>query len=195
MPNKKLGSIILQLSKQGLSYNQIRDKLNCSKGTIAYHLGKNQKHKTRARTIKYRNKHPLISKIDRFQCKGKTYTKHINLNNKNLIYVLNGKISDFCKVFNGDNTMTAKRLFNLEDVLHKIGPNPKCALTGVDIDINKPSTYQFDHIIPRNRGGDNSLDNMQITTKIANQAKRDMTQDEFINLCRLVIENQGFTIT
>lgn len=191
MTNKNLGSTIIELSNQGLSYNQIRDKLNCSKGTISYHLGKDQKRKTRTRATKYKNKHPFISKLSHFKDKSKTYNKCIILNKNNLTAILNRKILDFCKILNESNTMTANNLFTLEDVLNKIGPNPKCALSGVDIDINKPSTYQFDHIVPRNRGGNNSLENLQITTKIVNQAKRDMTQDEFINLCRLVVENNS----
>jgi NAD-dependent dihydropyrimidine dehydrogenase PreA subunit len=36
---------ILKLRSQGLSYRQIEKELGCSKGTIAYHLGDNQKQK------------------------------------------------------------------------------------------------------------------------------------------------------
>lgn len=35
---KTLREKILDLHSQGLSYNQIRQQLNCSKGTISYHL-------------------------------------------------------------------------------------------------------------------------------------------------------------
>ena len=41
---------ILRLRALGYTYNQIRDELGCSKGTIAYHLGEGQKEKTRSRT-------------------------------------------------------------------------------------------------------------------------------------------------
>jgi hypothetical protein len=37
---------ILELHKQGFSYNQIKEKLGCSKGTIAYHIGIGQKEKS-----------------------------------------------------------------------------------------------------------------------------------------------------
>jgi DNA-binding CsgD family transcriptional regulator len=37
---------ILELKKEGKSYRQIQKILNCSKGTISYHLGENQKEKT-----------------------------------------------------------------------------------------------------------------------------------------------------
>ena len=36
---------ILELHAEGFSYKQICEKLNCSKGTVAYHCGKGQKEK------------------------------------------------------------------------------------------------------------------------------------------------------
>lgn len=45
---------ILKLHAEGKSYRQIQEILNCSKGTIAYHLGKGQKEKTRSRTTRSR---------------------------------------------------------------------------------------------------------------------------------------------
>lgn len=41
--------IILQLREQGLSYNEIARQANCSKGTVAYYCGENQKYKTAER--------------------------------------------------------------------------------------------------------------------------------------------------
>jgi DNA invertase Pin-like site-specific DNA recombinase len=46
---------ILDLAKKGLSYRQIQAKLGCSKSTIAYHLGKGQKEKAKARRDKQRD--------------------------------------------------------------------------------------------------------------------------------------------
>jgi hypothetical protein len=40
---------IRALYEQGMSYNQIKAELGCSKGTISYHLGDGQKEKSRAR--------------------------------------------------------------------------------------------------------------------------------------------------
>lgn len=45
---------ILKLRSLGYSYNKIQQELGCSKGTIAYHLGANQKEKTKERTIRRR---------------------------------------------------------------------------------------------------------------------------------------------
>lgn len=45
---------IRALYKQGMSYNQIKAELGCSKGTISYYLGEGQKEKSRARLRKSR---------------------------------------------------------------------------------------------------------------------------------------------
>ena len=41
---------IIKLKSEGKSYREIQEILGCSKGTIAYHLGKGQKEKTKYRT-------------------------------------------------------------------------------------------------------------------------------------------------
>ena len=46
---------ILYFAEKGLSYRQIQAKLGCSKSTIAYHLGKGQKDKAKARRDKQRD--------------------------------------------------------------------------------------------------------------------------------------------
>ncbi len=80
-------------------------------------------------------------------------------------------------------------MFTADDVIKKFGENPKCYLTGDPIDIYKPSTYHFDHIVPISRGGTNTIDNLGICTKAANQAKHSMTHTEFIDFCRRVIDH------
>jgi transposase len=45
---------ILTLHAEGKSYREIEKILGCSKGTIAYHLGKGQREKTNARTERSR---------------------------------------------------------------------------------------------------------------------------------------------
>lgn len=54
-----------------------------------------------------------------------------------------------------------------------------CALSGRKLD----RTAEIDHILPRVRGGSDELANLQWTTKEANRAKRDLTNDEFLSLC------------
>ncbi len=157
---------ILELRKQGKSYNQICAELGCSKSTVSYHCGQGQKEKRYQRQIKNRKKeHPYKRKIIRFHYKSRKMQQY------------------------------QKPTFSVDDVIKKFGENPKCYLTGQPIDIYKPRSYNFDHIIPRSRGGDNSIDNLGICTKKANQAKNDMTPDEFINLCKQVLEHHGYKVT
>ena len=52
----QLKNKILQLRKEGYSYRDIQKELNCSKGTISYHLGVGQKDKVDKRRIDGRNK-------------------------------------------------------------------------------------------------------------------------------------------
>lgn len=174
---------ILELRQSGKTYDEICTILNCSKGTVAYHCGKDQKTKHHIRQNKRRNKlHPYTSKLNNFIFRNyqSKYSFRQQQSNKRLILA---KIYRFQKL-SGDKSMT---LFTIEDIINKFGEKPKCYLTGKEINIYQPRTYNFDHIIPASRGGDNSLDNLGICTKEANQAKHNMTPDEFINFCRKVV--------
>jgi 5-methylcytosine-specific restriction endonuclease McrA len=77
--------------------------------------------------------------------------------------------------------------FKTQELLSKIGENPICYLTGRPIDLLDGKSYHLDHIIPKNRGGQNSLDNCNIACKDANQAKGNLLYDEFIVLCQEVL--------
>lgn len=79
-----------------------------------------------------------------------------------------------------------------ENLLKKFGVAPKCYLTGIPINLSERDTYQLDHIIPVSKGGESSLENCGLTSKIANQSKRDLTTEEFYSLCRQVIDYQQF---
>ena len=156
---------ILKLRSEGLTYNQIQDRLGCSKSTISFHCSKDAKARVAARNQKNRKKDPLRRKIWDFN-ERKIYEK---------IYNFNGKAIKDTK-------------FTKEDLINKIGNKPTCAITGVPIDLSKPETYSLDHIIPRSRGGENSLDNCQLVTRQVNQAKSDLTTEEFVLLCKQVVE-------
>jgi CRISPR/Cas system Type II protein with McrA/HNH and RuvC-like nuclease domain len=161
---------IIKLRSEGLTYNQIVERLGCSQSTISFHCAKDGKAKVAARNQKNRKKDPLRKKVHAF-AERKVYQKIYNFNGKAAI-----KDSKFTK----------------EELLNKIGNNPSCAITGVPIDLSKPETYSLDHIMPRSRGGENSLDNCQIVTRQVNQAKSDLTTEEFVLLCKKVIEhNKG----
>lgn len=173
---------ILALHKKGYSYKKIQEQLGCSKGTISYHLGKGQKEKTKQRKLQ---SHPYVKKTNKFF-----------RTDRNLNLVKNGnsgwqekiwhKVRDFC-----EGNMT----FTYHDVIKKFGEKPQCYLTGQIIDIKDTSSYHFDHKIPKAKGGDNSLDNLGICTRNANQAKHDQTIEEFQELCKQVLKHAGYKIT
>jgi 5-methylcytosine-specific restriction endonuclease McrA len=184
---------ILALRSQNKSYGEIQKILGCSKGTICFHCGSGQKLKNAIRTKVNRSKaHPFQSKSQSF-----SYSKYKIPKKKPQRYKddkkLYLKIYKFSKRFKG-NTNKNYIMIPVQDIINKFSENPVCYLTGELINIYKPKTYEFDHKIPASRGGDNSLNNLGICTKVANQAKKDLTPDEFINLCKQVLEYNGFEV-
>ena len=64
----------------------------------------------------------------------------------------------------------------------------RCYLTGDKIDILDNSSYEFDHIIPKSKGGTGSISNLGLCTRNANQSKSDMELREYIDLCEKVVK-------
>ena len=60
----------------------------------------------------------------------------------------------------------------------------RCVLTGETL---TPKTASVDHKMPLSRGGGHGLPNLQWLTTRANRAKGQLTNDEFIELCRAVV--------
>ena len=182
---------IKALRNQGKTYTEIKRLLNCSTSTISYYLSPNGKSKVFARTNKLRNLNPIKRKIETFcsNYREQSPPKPQSLKDKQVLKI---KIESF---FRGKHDMYNKPTFSVDDVTQKFGDNPICYLTGRSVDLTKPRTYQFDHIMPRSRGGDNSLDNLGLACKEANQAKHNLTKDEFIQLCKNVLETHGYSVT
>lgn len=175
---------ILDLSNQGYSNYQIADILKCSRSTVTYHLKPGAKLANLNRGRRNRAKsHPYVIKLYYFKENRKLKPKTLIQTTKWKI-IMSRKIVDFKR--SHDNTATNSDI-TFEQVMNKFGETPKCYLTGQPIDIYDTKSYEFDHKIPRSRGGDNSLDNMEIATKQANRAKGDMTYDEFMLLCKQVV--------
>lgn len=177
---------ILLLRSHGKSYNQICSELKCSKSLVSYYCGQDQCNKMLQRQRKGRMiQHPYKRKLERFLYKSQ---KTINKTIKTTILT---RIYKKLWLFNGGKTTN---MITLEQVISKFGENPLCYLTGEQINIYNPKSYQFDHKIPVSKGGANSLDNMGIATSLANRAKSDMTPQEFINLCKSVLTHNGYKI-
>ena len=158
---------ILELREQGKTYRQIREELGCSKGTISYHLGIGQKEKTTVR----RKKYALSAK-----------------------YVLNHKIDNFIGRNDGFVSTYTKRTDTNILAYNKLVLDSKCYLTGRDIDLSNGPSYSIDHINPYYISKDNSIDNMALACKDANQSKSYMTVEEYLSLCKEVLEYNGYTV-
>lgn len=185
MMKSKLEKSIFELRDKGCSYNEICSILKCSKSIVSYHCGKGQKTKTLFRNAQYRQKNVILKKIHRFYFP--KYTDSLNLlsSNKSVKYKLSNKIRKF-----GDS----KPMFTVDELLNKIGSNPICYLTGLPIDLQDSKAYQLDHKIPKSRGGDNSLENCGLVCRRANMSKSDMTYEEYVELCKLVISHYELQI-
>ena len=160
---------ILELRREGKSYKEIERILGCSRGTISYHCGNGQKEKTEIRRRNHRStlNGILKRKKDNFSCA------------------------------NGRRIGAGKRIhlnFSADKFKEKIVSNPTCYLTGRNIDLFRPRTYHCDHIISVSKGGKCSLNNMGLACKDANMAKGDMSLDDFLTLCREVLEHNGYEV-
>jgi 5-methylcytosine-specific restriction endonuclease McrA len=177
MSNKNLKEQIITLKQRGLSYKDIQKQLNCSKGTISYHLGEGQKEKTYNRTIELRKQNTLLQKKDHFL--GARTKKNFQERTRAFQCIDNGsKTSD-----------KIQSNFTWQELLEKF--NGTCYLTGRPVDITKSAEYQLDHIVPRSKGGPDTLDNCEFACKDANFAKSNLSLDEFKQLCLDVVNHFG----
>jgi 5-methylcytosine-specific restriction endonuclease McrA len=79
------------------------------------------------------------------------------------------------------NIELIKNIFNKQD--------GKCAFTGEPLILGQNAS--LDHIIPKCKGGSSTIDNLQWVLTSINSGKHDLTQEEFIRLCKLVAKNHS----
>lgn len=158
---------IFDLKSKGYSFQQIARELKCSKSTVSYHLSPNQKDLTLERLKKQKELNPWLRKTERF-----------------------------IKEYEGEKITYNKRGdFNRKKLKNYLSTIDKCYLSGRPININDYNTYEFDHIIPRNKGGESSFANLGVARPEANRAKSDLTLEEFIGLCVDVLVNFGYKVS
>ena len=170
---------ILKIKQENPSfgYKKIAKIVGCAPNTVKYYLLPDSKEKNNIRQNRRRKHCPILKKMNDFKYKKSKHAAQF-------------KVLGFLKRIKGCTApFIEEKNFTLGDVLLKIGTEPKCFLTGKSIDINDSSSYSFDHLTPVSKGGLNTLDNLVITSRIANQAKYNLPLDEFIKLCRDVVNN------
>jgi DNA-binding CsgD family transcriptional regulator len=170
---------ILRLRSKGKSYREIEKILGCSRSTISYHCGNGNEKKRVQNSTKKRS--AICRKVSAFKSRC-TRSNWIIFRSKIKTYK---KRSPKCRTHSIVNSVSEN--YSCGDVINKIGKNPNCYLTGKKIDLNKPSTYNLDHIIPTSKGGSNDLSNLNICTKDSNNAKGDLSLEELHNLCEAIL--------
>lgn len=168
---------ILKLRNEGKNYREIVDILGCAKSTVSYHCNETTKDLSNIKQQIRRKKGVIKTKLQRF-----------------LSRTLSEKARSFQRRKGGRLIPRIEYNFTLEQVKEKIGEIPTCYLSGQSIDLMNGKSYNFDHIIPPTKGGNNSLENLGILTSEINWMKRDLTPDEFIDICKKILIHQGYTV-
>lgn len=193
MSTTNLGKQILELREQGLSYNKIVERLGCSKSTVSYWCSNTTKITTKERKTRYKKENPGLVKfqkaIDFFKARIKNPVK------QKMCLDWNKRIRTCTSHFRLRKGIMVNDNYTYHDVItHLGGTNTKCYLTGTPINI-ETDKYSLDHIVPVEKGGTNELDNLGITIPEANASKTNLTVEEYVNLCKKVLENFGYTIS
>jgi hypothetical protein len=186
---------IINLRSEGKSYSEIKKILNCSKSTISYYCGENQKEKTKLRTKKSRKNNLLLQKVDTFKFRKNVFIERVIKDKRKIKNIIN-QINSFQKrdnnMYNGFNKCLEKK-FSWKDVLEKFGENTICYLSGEKINLYE-NNYNLDHILPVSRGGDNSFENLGILHKVVNQIKKDLTNEELLEWCEKILLHNGYEV-
>ena len=169
---RNLKEQILTLRKEGKTLFEIKQTLNCSFSTVAYHLYE----KTRVSTLRRIN--PETKKKYALTTNAILYSKYIQF-------------------FRAGHRrkITTSPTFSFEELKQIVGSQPTCYLTGQPINLTEPRTLSLDHKLPVSRGGDNSTDNLGICSSTANRVKSDLTESELIQFCQQVLSHRGYTIS
>lgn len=183
-------SKIVSLREEGLSYREIAEIVSCSISTVCYYLDPTQRDKAKLRVGKSRTslstyERSIKNRVEAFR-KTRTYSKKISKSGYEQIIKSRTK--------NFKMGQEVENHFTYLDVINKIESNPICYITGTPIDLQDTDSYDFDHIIPRSRGGNSSLDNLGLTTRQANRCKSTLTIEEFVEFCQKVLEHHGFKV-
>lgn len=193
--NTELGNQIKQLREDGLSYREISKRLDCAKSTVAYYCNDTEKENVKKRQEKQKKKNIGHFSAKKRLCMFKR-TKHTPRKSKRFAETEKEKVKKKQNMITHyfRNRELNEEKFNFNEVMKKFGDNPKCYLTGRDINWDDPNTFSFDHIVPVSKGGENTLDNLGLCCFEVNQSKNDLSIEEFVSLCKEVLENFGYKV-
>ena len=165
---------IHELRDKGMSYNQIATMTKCSKATLSYYFGSGGKKAVRDRQRKNRKELGVLrARLESWELDNGKLPRH----------------NVFRKTKQDRKNRIEESRKYLEDTF-----NGKCYLSGRPFDLDDTGTFHFDHIIPKSAGGENHIANLGVCVPEANQAKSDLSVDEFLELCKDVLEQNGYSI-
>ena len=163
-----------------------KDKIKNISHSLAYYYKNRERllkdSKKRAKNNYYKNKKAKLEKNKEWRDANKELFKNYKSNFESRSYFSNRstKIRSRHKGGLGMNHKEhATKLFWIW-----IKQKGRCAYTGIKLQFD--STTHLDHIIPVSKGGTNHPSNLQFVSSVANQAKSNLTHDEFILLCKTI---------
>lgn len=101
--------------------------------------------------------------------------------------VIKNRIKHFNKKSSFDSYSDS--ILKYDQVIKKYGDEITCSLSGIALSWDDPSHFEFDHIIPRAMGGENSIENFQILHKQVNRIKGKLDEKELISICKDIYYN------
>lgn len=191
-----IGSKIIELRKQGLSYSKISEQLKCSKSTVSYWCNASTRKDVVTRNQRNKEKEPwkykLLDALDNFKRRKQGIGREYMDPNYD-VKDWNKKFRTAVSEFNSGGKILENK-YGYKDVIEAWGGTKvKCYLTGKEIDI-MTDNYQLDHKVPIAKGGTNEISNMRPVLPYANLSKSDMTIEEYLDLCKTVLTNFGYKI-
>jgi 5-methylcytosine-specific restriction endonuclease McrA len=138
---------------------------------------------------KYYKKYRILNKDKVKQVSKKRYKYYKEYYNKNKKYIAKRRLDHVFKKLSKVNNCRYKKdndkitAFDLWKIAKY--QKLKCALTGEKLTIHNIST---DHIIPKSKGGRNIPSNIRLTLHNVNVARMNMTDEEFMSMCKKVVD-------
>jgi 5-methylcytosine-specific restriction endonuclease McrA len=174
-----------------LKNREIAKVLGCSISTVSYHLNSGSKEKAAQRSKRRYIARPFVRNFYNFFDGSRTKPETVWDYSGDYVKRMRDKTRDFQRNLDGVYT----KVFTYDEAMDKVGDNPTCYLSGRPIDLTQPRDLHFDHITPRSKGGDNSLENLGIVCRVANIAKNNLSVEELLQLCSDILVNNGYSVS